>query len=100
MWQLKTSAFGRSLDVGEGVLEVTDHIVGVFDADGKPECAIGYAQALPLIRSDAAVGRDGRVQHLAPEVAERRRGGRDLDLSKAQTGAQNRSNHLSAFAGD
>jgi hypothetical protein len=31
---------GRALDAGEGVLEVTDHIVGVFDADGKPECAV------------------------------------------------------------
>src|SRR6266446_52954 len=79
MWQLKTMARGSGLDAVKGAVDIRKDVVRVLDPDGDAQEAVGYAEALALIRGKTPVRRDRRVEHLGEEVADRRRGCRELE---------------------
>src|SRR5439155_19228716 len=96
MWQLKTSARGpwglggvapQWLDAVKGAVDIRKDVVRVLDAHGDAQEAVGDAEALALFRGEAPVGRDGRIEHFGEEVADRRRGRRELESVEETEGS-------------
>src|SRR5947209_1614560 len=79
IWQLKTSARGRALDAGKSGVEVRDDVLRVLDPDRETKEAVADAEPAALLGRQPAVRRDGWVEDLGEEVADRRRGGRQLE---------------------
>src|SRR5438309_12037483 len=75
----------------ERAVEVGDDVVGVFDANGETQRALVDPESRTLLRRDAAVRRDRRVQHLAEEIAEGGRGRSQLErIEEAERGCLRR----------
>src|SRR5439155_16637085 len=87
MWQLKTTARGSGLDAVKGAVDIHKDVVRVLDAHGDAQEAVGDAEALALFRGEAPVGRDGRIEHFGEEVADRRRGRRELESVEETEGS-------------
>src|SRR2546429_4024598 len=79
MWQLKTRARGSGLDAVKGAVDIGEDVRLVLDANGDAQEAIRDPETLPLLRRKPAVRRDRRVEHFGEKVADRRRGGRELE---------------------
>src|SRR2546426_2150369 len=79
IWQLNTSARGRGLDAGKSGVEVRDDVLWLLDPDRETKEAVADAEPAALLGRQPAVRRDGWVEDLGEEVADRRRGGRQLE---------------------
>src|SRR5256885_11488398 len=78
IWQLKTSARGV-LDAIKRAIDVRDEILAVFDAHRHAQEAVRDPETLLLLRGQTAVRRDRRIEHLGEEIADGRRGCRELE---------------------
>src|SRR5713101_3562462 len=75
------------LDLRQRSIEVSNDVVRVFDTHREAQRALVDAEARPLLRRDASVGGDRRIEHLAEEVAKCGRGGGELQcVEEAERG--------------
>src|SRR5213594_3352401 len=78
MWQLKTRA-RAALDAVKGAIDVRGDVGQVLDPDRDAQKTVRDAEALALLRRQASMRRDRRVKHLGEEIADRSRGGGQLE---------------------
>ena len=81
MWQFITSA-RAVLDAVKRAIEILSDVGHVFDADGDAQEPIGDAEAFSLFRRQPAMRRDRWIKHLGEKIADRRRGGGELERIK------------------